>query len=37
MRSLMAGGDLRHFTLPRIDQLAPDLKRINNEARLGSI
>lgn len=37
MRSLMAGGDLSHFTLPGIDQLAPDLKRIINESLFGSI
>ena len=24
MRALMAGGDLSHFTLPGIDQLAPE-------------
>ena len=32
MRSLMAQGDPSHYTLPGIDQLAPDLKRIINEA-----
>ena len=37
MRSTMAGGDLSHFTLPGIDQLAPDLKRIIDEALFGSI
>ena len=37
MRSLMASGDLSHFTLPGIDQLAPGLKRIINEALFGSI
>jgi 4-carboxymuconolactone decarboxylase len=37
MRALMAGGDLSHFTLPGIDQLAPDLKRIIDEALFGSI
>ncbi len=37
MRSLMAGGDLAHFTVPGIDQLAPDLKRIIDEALFGSI
>lgn len=37
MRSLMAGGDLSHFTLPGIDQLAPDLKRIIDESLFGSI
>ena len=33
----MAGGDRSHFTLPGIDQLAPDLKRIIDEALFGSI
>jgi 4-carboxymuconolactone decarboxylase len=33
----MAGGDPSHFTLPGIDQLAPDLKRIIDEALFGSI
>ena len=37
MRALMAGGDLSHFTLPGIDQLAPDLKRIIDESLFGSI
>lgn len=37
MRALMAGGDKSHFTLPGIDQLAPDLKRIIDEALFGSI
>ncbi len=37
MRTFMAAGDLRHFTLPGIDQLAPDLKRIVDEALFGSI
>lgn len=37
MRSLMAGGDPSHFTLPGIDQLAPDLQRIIDEALFGSI
>ena len=37
MRSTMAGGDPSHFTLPGIDQLAPDLKRIIDEALFGSI
>jgi 4-carboxymuconolactone decarboxylase len=37
MRALMAGGDLSHFTLPGIDQLAPDLKRVIDEALFGSI
>ncbi len=37
MRALMAGGDLSHFTVPGIDQLAPDLKRIINECLFGSI
>jgi len=37
MRALMAGGDLSHFTLPGIDQLAPDLKRIIDESLFGSV
>ena len=37
MRSTMAGGDQSHFTLPGIDQLAPDLERIIDEALFGSI
>ena len=37
MRQRMAAGDFRHFTLPGIDQLAPDLKRIVDEALFGSI
>lgn len=37
MRALMAQGDPSHFTLPGIDQLAPDLKRIIDEALFGSI
>ena len=37
MRSLMAGGDRSHFSLPGIDQLAPDLKRIIDESLFGSI
>ena len=37
MRSLMAGEDPSHFTLPGIDQLAPDLQRIIDEALFGSI
>ncbi len=37
MRTLMAAGDLSHFTLPGIDQLAPDLKRIIDESLFGSI
>ena len=32
----MAGGDRSHFTLPGINQLAPDLKRIIDEALFGS-
>ncbi len=36
-REIMAAGDFRHFTLPGIDQLAPDLKRIVDEALFGSI
>ena len=37
MRALMAQGDPSHFTLPGIDQLAPDLKRIIDEALFGSV
>ena len=37
IRALMAGGDLSHFTVPGIDQLAPDLKRIIDESLFGSI
>ncbi len=31
IKALMARGNPSHFTLPGIDQLAPDLKRIINE------
>ena len=37
MRTSMAGGDRSHFSLPGIDQLAPDLKRLVDEALFGSI
>ncbi len=37
IRETMAAGDLSHFTLPGTDQLAPDLKRIIDEALFGSI
>ncbi len=37
MRALMAGGDISHYSIPGIDQLAPDLKRIIDEALFGSI
>jgi 4-carboxymuconolactone decarboxylase len=37
MRTLMAAGDPSHFTLPAIDELAPDLRRIVDEALFGSI
>lgn len=37
MRTTMAGGDRSHFILPGIDQLAPDLKRLIDEALFGSI
>ena len=37
MRGKMADGDPSHFTLPGTDQLAPDLKRIIDEALFGSI
>ena len=37
MRRLMAGGNPSHYTLPGIDQLAPDLKRIVDEALWGAV
>ena len=37
MRALMAKGDPTHYTIPGIDQLAPDLKRIIDEALFGTI
>ena len=37
IKALMAGDNPNHFTLPGIDQLAPDLKRIIDEALFGSI
>ena len=37
MRSRMAAGNPSHYTLPGIDQLAPDLKRIIDEALWGSV
>ncbi len=37
IRGLMAKGDPSHYTLPGIDQLAPDLKRIIDEALFGSV
>ena len=37
MRRSMSGGDPSHYTLPGTDQLAPDLKRIIDEALFGSI
>ena len=37
MRALMAKGDPSHYTIPGIDQLAPDLKRIIDEALFGSV
>ena len=37
MRALMAKGDPSHYAIPGIDQLAPDLKRIIDEALFGSI
>jgi 4-carboxymuconolactone decarboxylase len=37
IRESMASGDPTHFTIPGIDQLAPDLKRIIDEALFGSI
>ena len=37
MRRRMAGGNPSHYSLPGIDQLAPDLKRIVDEALWGSV
>ena len=37
MRRRMAGGNQSHYALPGIDQLAPDLKRIVDEALWGSV
>ena len=37
IREQMAKGDPTHYTLPGIDQLAPDLKRIIDEALFGSV
>ena len=37
MRALMAKGDPSHYTIPGIDQLSPDLKRIIDEALFGTI
>ncbi len=37
MRRRMAGGNQSHYSLPGIDQLAPDLKRIVDEALWGSV
>ncbi len=37
MRALMAGTDSGHFLMSGIDQLAPDLRRIIDEALYGSI
>ena len=37
MRKRMAGGNSSHYALPGIDQLAPDLKRIVDEALWGSV
>lgn len=37
MRELMARGQPSHYSLPGIDQLAPDLKRIVDEALWGSV
>jgi 4-carboxymuconolactone decarboxylase len=37
MRRRMAGGNSSHYALPGIDQLAPDLKRIVDEALWGSV
>lgn len=37
MRRTMSGGDSSHLALPGVDQLAPDLKRIIDEALFGTI
>ena len=37
MRRQMASGDVTHYALPGVDQLAPDLKRIIDEALFGTI
>ena len=37
MRTRLAGGNQSHYSLPGIDQLAPDLKRIVDEALWGSV
>ncbi len=37
MRGQMASGDNTHYALPGVDQLAPDLKRIIDEALFGMI
>jgi 4-carboxymuconolactone decarboxylase len=37
MRGLMSGGDRTHYALPGVDQLAPDLKRVIDEALFGMI
>ena len=37
MRGMMAAGDSSHYALPGVDQLAPDLKRIIDEALFGTI
>ena len=37
MRVAMAAGDVSHFAVPGIDQLAPDLKRILDECLFGSV
>ena len=37
VRALRAGTDSGHFPIPGIDQLAPDLRRIIDEALYGSI
>ncbi len=37
MRGFMSGGDVSHYALPGVDQLAPDLKRIIDEALFGTI
>ena len=37
MRKRLAGGNSSHYSLPGIDQLAPDLKRIVDESLWGSV
>jgi 4-carboxymuconolactone decarboxylase len=37
IKALMAGDNPSHFTSPGVDQLAPDLKRIMDEALYGAV